>query len=64
MCHFLPLSTDLYPTFLDATGVRAPSTARLDGTSLLPVLINKAGERLLWTMSNVIGAAKCVCYMM
>ena len=36
------VSTDLYPTFLDAAGIKAPSTARLDGMSLLPLLKGKA----------------------
>ena len=33
------VSTDLFPTFLDAAGVRAPSHLRLDGLSLLPQLV-------------------------
>lgn len=32
------MTTDLYPTFLDAAGVTAPSTVKLDGISLLPLL--------------------------
>ncbi len=35
------VSTDLYPTFLDAAGIKPPSTARLDGMSLLPELTGR-----------------------
>lgn len=31
-------TTDLYPTFLEAAGVTAPTTVKLDGVSLLPLL--------------------------
>jgi hypothetical protein len=34
----LGVSTDLFPTFLDAAGISVPENVRLDGTSLLPVL--------------------------
>jgi arylsulfatase A-like enzyme len=32
-------STDLFPTFLDAAGVMAPAHLRLDGLSILPLLV-------------------------
>ena len=35
----LGISTDIYPTFLEVAGVSVPSTVRLDGMSLLPVLL-------------------------
>ena len=35
---FFGISTDLYPTFLDAAGLKIPSNVRLDGISLLPLL--------------------------
>jgi arylsulfatase A-like enzyme len=33
------VSTDLFPTFLDAAGVLAPAHLRLDGLSILPLLV-------------------------
>jgi arylsulfatase A len=33
------VSTDLFPTFLDAAGVKAPPHLRLDGLSVLPMLV-------------------------
>ena len=35
---FFGMSTDFYPTFLDAAGLRAPANVKLDGISLLPLL--------------------------
>lgn len=40
------VSTDLFPTFLDATGVKPPSNLRLDGMSLLPELIGRGKHHL------------------
>jgi arylsulfatase A-like enzyme len=36
------ISTDLYPTFLDAAGITAPPNVKLDGISLLPLLTTAA----------------------
>jgi hypothetical protein len=33
------VSTDLFPTFLDAAGVRVPKHIRIDGLSVLPLLV-------------------------
>lgn len=46
------ISTDLYPTFLDAAGAKPDAAQRLDGTSLLPVLRGSApaGDRDLFVL--------------
>lgn len=38
------VGTDLFPTFLDASGMEKPSNVRLDGVSLLPVLTAEKGS--------------------
>ncbi len=38
------MGTDLYPTFLDVTGVKKPDHVRLDGVSLVPLLLQSAAH--------------------
>jgi len=40
------VSTDLFPTFLDAAGLTLPPNVRLDGMSLLPELIGRGKHHL------------------
>lgn len=44
------MTMDLFPTMLDMAGIKAPDNLHLDGTSLLPVLLNntKLRERTLY----------------
>jgi arylsulfatase A len=47
----LAISLDVMPTLLDAAGVSCPRNHRLDGTSLLPLLVNQrplAKRKLFW----------------
>jgi arylsulfatase A-like enzyme len=39
------ITTDLYPTFLDAAGLSAPGNVKLDGISLLPLLVANSKEK-------------------
>ena len=41
------MGTDIYPTFLDAAGVPKPDHVKLDGVSLLPLLVQASTSRRL-----------------
>ena len=50
------MGTDLYPTFLDVTGVKKPDHVKLDGVSLVPLLLQstaKSRRHLLSTNDSV-----------
>jgi uncharacterized sulfatase len=39
------MSTDLYPTFLDAAGISLPQSIKLDGMSILPELTGSSSKK-------------------
>jgi hypothetical protein len=51
------MGTDLYPTFLDASGVSKPDHVRLDGVSLLPYLVQSKESRRLTHFNFTRGAS-------
>lgn len=51
VCDDLIDSTDFLPTFLEATGVRAPENSVLDGVSFLPQLVGEEGQARSWIYS-------------